>query len=79
MDGRAWLVLDFKTSLSVTEHFCGFVELQRTDAETISSSLLVNLRNWGYDLTNPRWQLNDGMNDIILNKRCKYSLQFLRI
>ena len=53
-----------KTKLSVTEHFCGFVELQRTDAETISSSLLVNLRNWGYDLTNPRWQLNDGCSNM---------------
>ena len=46
-----------KTKLSVTEDFCGFVELLRTDAETISNSLLVNLRNWGFYLTNPRWQL----------------------
>ena len=29
----------------VTEDFCGFVELRPTDAETILSSLLVNLWN----------------------------------
>ena len=53
-----------QTKLSLTEDFCGFVELQRTDAKTISSSFLVNLRNWDFHLTNPRWQLYDGCSNM---------------
>lgn len=44
----------------VTEDFCGFVELVKTDAETISTSILNKLREWGFDLTRLRGQGYDG-------------------
>jgi hypothetical protein len=44
----------------VTEGIYGFVELKPIDAETISGRLLVNVRNWGFDLTKLRRQGYDG-------------------
>jgi len=47
---------NFQKNFRVTEDFCGFVEQKPTDAETNSRSLLVNLRNCGFDLTKLRGQ-----------------------
>ena len=44
----------------VTEDFCGFVELVKTNAETISTYILNKLREWGFDLTRLRGQGYDG-------------------
>ncbi|CAG2185181.1 unnamed protein product [Mytilus edulis] len=44
----------------VTEDFCGFVELVKTNAETISTCILNKLREWGFDLTRLRGQGYDG-------------------
>jgi hypothetical protein len=44
----------------VTEDFCGFVELVKTNAETISTYILNKLRQWGFDLTRLRGQGYDG-------------------
>jgi len=40
-----------KKIYKVTKDFCGFVELKRTDAETISSSVFVNLRFYGFTVS----------------------------
>ena len=44
----------------VTEDFCGFVKLVKTNAETISTCILNKLREWGFDLTRLRGQGYDG-------------------
>ena len=44
----------------VTEDFCGFVKLVKTNAETISTCILNKLREWGFDLTRLRGQSYDG-------------------
>ncbi|CAC5381162.1 unnamed protein product [Mytilus coruscus] len=44
----------------VTEDFCGFVELVKTNAETISTCILNKLREWGFNLTRLRGQGYDG-------------------
>jgi hypothetical protein len=49
----------------VTEDVCGFVELVKTNAETISTCILNKLREWGFDLTRLRGQ---GLLDLASNQ-----------
>ena len=44
----------------MTEDVCGFVELVKTNAETISTCILNKLREGGFDLTRLRGQGYDG-------------------
>lgn len=44
----------------IREEFIGFVELTKTDAETISQSILSCMEQWGLDITKLRGQGYDG-------------------
>lgn len=44
----------------IREEFIGFVELTKTDAETISQSILFCMEQWGLDITKLRGQGYDG-------------------
>lgn len=48
----------------VTKYFCRFVEIERTDLETISNSLLAFFRNRGFNLPKLRRQNYDGCSTI---------------
>jgi hypothetical protein len=55
--------MDWNDVCYVTEDFCGFVELVKTNAETISTCILNKLREWGFNLTRLRGQGYDGKLD----------------
>lgn len=44
----------------IREEFIGFVELTKTDAETIAQSILSCMELWGLDITKLRGQGYDG-------------------